>query len=128
MEGPVKTSVSKPSSVVLTEVNARAMASYKEMRAQVVPSSGADAARCETVLAMQLAVRGYEVPFKVHAMRAMGHGVALTQLESLLMAGVGVSLLAFEAARAVEWARQAHDGSAAPRDQSADAAPEHNSN
>lgn len=107
----MKTTDAKPTSAILAEVDARAMGHYKDMRRLLVPTSGADAATCELVLAMQLAVRGHELPFKVHAMRAMGHGVSLAELEKLLMAGVGVSLIAFEAGRAVQWAREAHEES-----------------
>lgn len=105
----MRTTDARPTSAILTEVNARAMAHFKDMRALLVPPSSPDAATCEVMLAMQLAVRGHEVPFKVHAMRAMGQGVSLSQLETLLLAGVGVSLIAFEAGRAVQWAREAHE-------------------
>ena len=91
----------------LSEVNPQAIARYKEMRSLVMPAPEVEAAVCETVLAMQLAVRGYEVPFKIHAMRALAHSMSLKQLESLLLAGVGVSLLASEAARALGWLREA---------------------
>lgn len=98
----------KPSTARLAEVNPDAMAHYKQMRALVMPAPGVDAATCEIVLAMQLALRGHEQPFKIHAMRAMAHGVTLAQLEGLLMAGVGVSLIVCEAARALDWLREAH--------------------
>ena len=98
----------QPASARLAEVNPQAIARYKEMRALVMPAPGVDAATCETVLAMQLALRGHELPFKVHAMRAMALSMSLSQLEALLLAGVGVSLLACEAARALDWLREAH--------------------
>ena len=90
----METKDAKPSTARLAEVNPQAIAHYKEMRAMVMPAPGVDAAICEAVLAMQLAVRGNEVPFKVHAMRAMEQSVPLAHLEGLLLAGVGVSLLA----------------------------------
>ena len=99
----------KPSSAVLAAANAQAMAHYREMRAGVMPAPGVEAATCEMVLAMQLALRGHEVPFKVHAMRAMAQGVSPSHLEGLLMAGLGVTLVAFETARALEWLREAQD-------------------
>jgi hypothetical protein len=105
----LQTTDQKPSSALLAEVNAEAMAHYKEMRARVMPAPGVDAATCEIVLAMQFALHGHEVPFKVHAMRAMAQGVSLAQLEGLLMAGMGVTLIGCEAARAVQWLREAHD-------------------
>jgi hypothetical protein len=104
----MQTTDRKPSSALLAEVNPEAMARYQEMRARVMPAPGVDAATCEIVLAMQLALRGQEVPFKIHAMRAMAQGVSLAQLEGLLMAGVGVSLIVCEAARALHWLREAH--------------------
>ena len=97
----------KPSTARLAEVNPQAIARCKEMRAMVMPAPGVDAAICETVLAMQLAVRGHEVPFKVHVMRALEQSVPLAHLEGLILAGVGVSLLAGEAARALDWLAQA---------------------
>jgi hypothetical protein len=97
----------KPSSAVLAAANAQAMAHYRDMRVALMPAPGVDTATCEIVLAMQLALRGHEVPFKVHAMRAMAQGVSPAQLEGLLMAGIGVTLVAFETARALEWLREA---------------------
>jgi hypothetical protein len=105
----LKTTEQKSSTARLAEVNPQAMACYRDMRAHVMPAPGVEAATCETVLAMQLAVRGQEVPFKIHAMRAMAQGVALAQLEALLMAGVGLTLLVSEAARAVGWLREADE-------------------
>jgi hypothetical protein len=104
----VQTTDRKPSTARLAEVNPEAMACYKQMRARVMPAPGTDAAMCEIMLAMQLALRGHELPFKIHAMRAMTQGVSLARLEGLLMAGVGVSLIVFEAARALEWLHEAH--------------------
>lgn len=104
----MKTAGQKSATARLAEVNPQAMACYREMRAHVMPAPGVEAATCEIVLAMQLAVRGHEVPFKIHAMRAMAEGITLAQLEALLVAGVGVTLLASEAARAINWSREAH--------------------
>ena len=97
----------KPSSQRLGEANAEAMAHYKQMRARLMPAASVDEATCEIVLAMQLAVRGHEIPFKVHALRAMALGIARDQLQGLLMAGLGVSLVACETARALTWLDEA---------------------
>jgi hypothetical protein len=105
----LKTTDRKPSTARLAAVNPQAMARYREMRAHVMPAPGVEAATCEIVLAMQLALRGHEVPFKIHAMRAMTQGVSLAQLEGLLMAGVGVTLIVCEAARALDWLREADE-------------------
>jgi hypothetical protein len=105
----MNTTDSKPSTARLAEVNPQAIALYKQMRTLVMPAPEVDAALSETVLAMQLAVRGFEMPFKIHAMRAMARSMPLKHLENLLLSGVGVSLLASEAARALDWLREAHE-------------------
>jgi hypothetical protein len=105
----MKTTDLTPSSARLAEVNPHALARYKEMRTLVMPAPDVDPAICEAVLAMQLAVRGHEVPFKIHAMRALAQSMSLKQMEGLLLSGIGVTLLASEAARALDWLREAHD-------------------
>ena len=105
----MKTTDQKPSSALLAEVNPDAMALYRQMRATLMPPPGVEPATGEIVLAMQMALRGHEVPVKVHAMRAMALGVTLGQLEALLMASLGVSMVAFEISRAIEWLREAHE-------------------
>ncbi len=99
----------KPSSARLAEANPQAMALYRQMREHVMPAPGVEPATCEIVLAMQLAVLGHEVPFRIHASRALAQGVSLQQLQGLLMAGLGVTLVASEAARALEWLQEAHE-------------------
>ena len=95
----------------LAAVNPEAMARYQQMRAMVMPAPGVDAAICETVLAMQLAVLGAEVPFKVHAMRAMALAVSKQQLRNLVLAGLGVTLIASQAGRALAWLDEAYEES-----------------
>ena len=96
----------KRSSARLAEINPEAMALYQQMRARVMPAPGVDAATCEIVLAMQLALLGHKEPFKIHATRALQHGVSLQQLQALVLAGVGVTSIAFEAARTLEWLQE----------------------
>lgn len=105
----MKTTEIKPATARLAEVSPEAIAHYKQMRALVMPAPGVDAPTCEIVLCMQLALRGHEVPFKVHAMRAIAMGIPRQQLEGLLLAGVGVSLIVCEAARALDWLSEAHE-------------------
>lgn len=105
----LKTTDRRSSTALLMEVNPQAMADYRQMRAKVMPAPGVDAATCEIVLAMQLALLGHEVPFKIHAMRAMRLGIALHQMEALLLASVGVSMVVGDAARALNWLREASE-------------------
>lgn len=105
----MKTTDTPPASARLAAVNPEAMARYKQMRAMVMPAPGVDAASCETVLAMQLAVLGLEVPFKVHAMRAMALDVRKEQLQGLVLAGLGVTLVGAQAGRALAWLDEADE-------------------
>jgi alkylhydroperoxidase/carboxymuconolactone decarboxylase family protein YurZ len=99
--------IRKGSTARLADVNPAAIEHYKQMRATLTTAPDVDPAICETVFAMQLALLGHEVPFKIHAARALAAGVTKRRLQSLIMAGVGVTTLAFEAARALEWLDQA---------------------
>lgn len=103
----MKTTDRKPSSEHLAEANAEAMGHYKQMRARLMPAANVDEATCEIVLAMQLAVLGHEVPFKIHALRALALGAPIDRLRGLLLVGLGVTLVACETARALSWLDEA---------------------
>ncbi|MDO9437241.1 hypothetical protein [Hydrogenophaga sp.] len=95
------------SSARLAAVNAQAMAHYQQMRGLVMAPATVDPATAETVLALQLAVIGLEAPFKIHAARAMSLNVSKAQLQALVVAGVGVTLLASQAGAALRWLDEA---------------------
>lgn len=82
------------------------MLHYRKMRSHLLPAGVSDAIG-EIVLSMQFAVKGHEVPFKVHALRAISLGLSKGQLEALLMTGFGVTLIACEAAQALAWLDEA---------------------
>jgi hypothetical protein len=105
----MRTTDSQPTSTRLAAVNPDAMAHYQQMRALVMPAPGVEPACCETALVMQLAVLGLEIPFKVHAMRAMALTVSKERLQGLLLAGLGVTLIAAQTGRALEWLDEAHE-------------------
>ncbi|UVH60548.1 hypothetical protein NWF24_14375 [Variovorax paradoxus] len=107
----MKTTDIPSTSARLAAVSPEAMAHYQQMRAKVMPAPGVDAVTCEIVFVMQLAVLGVEIPFKVHAMRAMALGAGKTQLQRLVLAGLGVTLIASQAGRAVAWLDEAHEES-----------------
>jgi hypothetical protein len=107
----MKTTDSPSTSTRLAAVNPEALAHYQQMRSMVMPAPGVDAATCETVLVMQLAVLGAEVPFKVHAMRAMALAVSKEQLQHLVLAGLGITLIASQAGRALSWLDEAYEES-----------------
>ncbi|CAD6558157.1 hypothetical protein LMG28727_06546 [Paraburkholderia kirstenboschensis] len=78
------------------------------MRAVLLPPGNVDAALCEIVLTVQFAVLGEETSFKIHALRSLTLGASKTQLRGALMAGLGVTLVAFETARALAWLDEAY--------------------
>lgn len=102
-----ETHMRRSSSALLAAASPQAMAHYQQMRALVMSPTDIDPATTETVLALQLAVLGLETPFKIHAMRAMSLNVTKEQLAALVMAGLGVSLLAAHAAAALRWLDEA---------------------
>lgn len=99
----MKTTDIPPSSRMLAKANADAMAHYKKLRDSVMPPPGVEPATAETMLTMQFAVLGLEVPFKIHAMRAIDLGLTREQLPALVMAGLGVTLLSAQAGQALRW-------------------------
>jgi hypothetical protein len=97
----------KPSTTRVAEVNAPAVARYKEMRAALLDVPAADRMMCEIVVTAQLALLGHEVAFKLHALRLFEIGVSRQQLEQVVLAGLGVTLVIPQAAQALEWIEQA---------------------
>ncbi|PMS38596.1 hypothetical protein B0G57_102188 [Trinickia symbiotica] len=79
------------------------MRHYERMRVAVSASTAVDGGLREVVLTMQFAVLGHEFPFKIHARRAMAQGLTKDALRALLMAGLGVTLVASEVGRALSW-------------------------
>jgi hypothetical protein len=98
----------QPSTVRVAEVNATAVARYKEMRAALLDQPGADRTLCEIVITSQLALLGHEVPFKVHAMRLFDMNVSREQLEQVILAGLGVTFVIPQVAQALDWIADAH--------------------
>ncbi|MBL3960977.1 carboxymuconolactone decarboxylase family protein [Burkholderia sp. KCJ3K979] len=96
-----------PSSRRLADANPEAMQHYKRMRVAVSASTAVDGGLREAVLAAQLAVLGHEFPFKIHARRAMEQGLTVEALRALLMAGLGVTLVASEVGCALSWLEEA---------------------
>lgn len=74
----------KPSMQRLGETNPAVLERYNELRKADLGGPGLDRATVEIVIAMQFALRAQEVPFKIHAMRALDQGVSCGTLRSLL--------------------------------------------
>lgn len=77
------------------------------MRAAVSASTSIDRHLLEAVLTTQFAVLGHEFPFKIHARRAMEQGMTKDALCAVLMAGLGVTLVASEVGRSLAWLDEA---------------------
>lgn len=105
----MKTTARKSSTTRIADIRPAAIDRYKEMRAVLMSAPGVDPATCEIVLASQLALLGHEAPFKIHASRAMALGVSKERMQGLILAGVGVTTLVYQAARALEWLDEASE-------------------
>lgn len=98
----------KPATARVAEVNAPAVDRYKEMREAFLSAEGVDRMLCEIVITSQLALLGYERPFKIHATRLFSLNISKERIEQVILAGVGVTLIMAEAARALDWLDEAH--------------------
>ena len=99
----------KPSTARVAEVNSEAVARYKDMRSALMQEPGIDRVLCEIVITSQLALLGHENAFKVHALRLFEQDVTRTQLEQVVLAGLGVTFVIPQAAQALDWIEQAHE-------------------
>jgi hypothetical protein len=99
----------KPSTARVAEVNPQAVARYKDMRAALMDEPGTDRLLREIVITSQLALLGHEVAFKVHAIRLFEQKVTRSQLEQVILAGLGVTFVIPQAAQALDWIAQAHE-------------------
>lgn len=97
----------KASTARVAEVNLPAVAHYKAMRAALLDVPGPDRTLCEIVVTAQLASLGHQVPFKLHALQLFELGVSREQLEQVILAGLGVTLLMPQAAQVLDWIQQA---------------------
>jgi hypothetical protein len=99
----------KPSTARVADVNSNAVARYKEMRAALMDDPGVDRHLCEIVITSQLALLGHENAFKVHAVRLFEMNVSRSQLEQVILAGLGVTFVVPQAAQALDWIEQAYE-------------------
>src|SRR5436190_10721299 len=65
----------KPSTVRVAEVNAAAIARYKDMRGALIEGTDTNRVLCEIVITSQLGLLGHEGPFKIHAIRLFEQNV-----------------------------------------------------
>jgi hypothetical protein len=99
----------KASTARVAEVNAPAVARYKEMRDALLGQPGLDRTLCEIIITTQLGLLGHEVAFKLHAQRLFEMGVSREQLEGMVLAGLGVTFVIPQAAKVLDWVAEAHE-------------------
>jgi hypothetical protein len=99
----------KPATARVAEVNAKAVDRYKEMREALMSAQDIDRNLCEIVITTQLALLGYERPFKIHATRLFALNISKELVQQAILAGVGVTFVMAEAARALDWLDEAHE-------------------
>lgn len=98
----------KTSTARVAEVNPEAVSHYKNMREALTEADEADRSLFELVIASQLALRGHETAFKIHAVRLFETGISRKKLEQVILAGLGVTLVIPEAARILDWVADAY--------------------
>ena len=99
----------KASTARVAEVNAPAVARYKEMRDEFRNRPGLDPMLCEILITTQLALLGHEVAFKLHAQRLFELGVTKERLDDLVLVGLGVTMVIPHAAKTLNWVAEAYE-------------------
>lgn len=99
----------KPSTARVAEINPQAVELYKEMRAALMNGGGVDKTTLEIVITSQLALLGHEIPFKFHAIRLFEANVSKEQLQQVILAGLGVTFVIPQMARALDWIDEVYE-------------------
>ena len=105
----MKTTDARSTSQIIAAANPQAFAHYKPMREAFGNADSLDRKTYETVIAVQFALLGKEVQFKVHAMRLFALGLSRQDVQALVLAGAGLTVIMCEAAQAATWAEEAYD-------------------
>lgn len=105
----MKTTYAKSSSEILAAGNPLAHEHYKRMREALGSADALDQKTYETVIAVQFAMLGKEVQFKIHAIRLFALGLSKEYVQAVVLAGLGLTVIMCEAARALTWTDEAYD-------------------
>ncbi|WP_066732910.1 hypothetical protein [Cupriavidus sp. D384] len=105
----MNTTDAKSSSEIMAAGNPRAHEYYKHMREELAKAEGLDKKTYETVIAVQFALLGKEVQFKIHAIRLFALGLPKEYLQSVVLVGLGLTVIMCDAARALTWTEEAYD-------------------
>ncbi|TPQ26633.1 hypothetical protein [Cupriavidus pinatubonensis] len=99
----------RSTSEIIAAANPPAFGHFKLMREAFGNDKALDERTYETVIAVQFALLGKEVQFKIHAMKLFSLGFSREYVRALVLAGAGATVIMCEAARAVTWTDEAHD-------------------
>ena len=86
----------------LATVAPEVAAKFKEMRA-CISKGPLDYETCEYVIVAGFAMAGFEEPFRIHATRMLGRGVAPEKLRHAVLALLGASVPLYTVVRALKW-------------------------
>lgn len=99
----------RSSSEIIAVENAEAHGHYKRMRDALGSAGELDQKTYETVIAVQFALLGKEVQFKIHAIRLFSLGLPKEYLRAVVLVGLGLTVIMCDAARALSWTDEAYD-------------------
>ncbi|MGO4329020.1 hypothetical protein AB4Z48_29960 [Cupriavidus sp. 2TAF22] len=105
----MKTTDVNSTSEIIAAVNPQALGHYKQMRAALGNAETLDETTYETIIAVQFALLGKEVQFKIHAIRLFSLGLSKEHVQAVVLAGAGLTIIMCEAARALTWADEAYE-------------------
>lgn len=105
----MKTTEARRSSEMFSAANPRAFERFKQMRDALSASDSLDTRTYETVIAMQFAMLGKEIQFKLHAIQLFSLGVSPEHIRAMVLAGVGLTMVLCDATRILMWVDEAYD-------------------
>lgn len=94
---------SRPPTVCLGEVSPDARDQYRQLRTTLMASGPLDAATCELINVVGLAMLGYEPSFKLHAKRLVDGGMPKAAIQQAVIATLGATTVLYQVALALDW-------------------------
>lgn len=98
--------VNVPSSY-LKEASPGTGKAFREMRDAIEADGPLDKQTRELVMLTGFAVKGFEMPFKIHAVRSLKLGVPKAAIKQAVLLTMGAHIAMFEATRALRWLDEA---------------------
>jgi len=80
---------------------------FREMRDAMEADGPLDKEARELVMLTGFAVLGFEMPFKIHAVRSLKAGIAKDAIKQAVLLTIGAHISMFEGTRALSWLEEA---------------------